>query len=198
MTSHQPPRVDKAELRARLLVRRRSMTADEQLKAGDEITDRLLRQPEVEEARTIAAYASVGAEPPTEGLLEALRGRGVTVLLPVLLLDLDLDWAEYDGPGSLAPGPHGLRQPESPRLGTAAVTEADVVLCPGLAVDRRGARLGRGGGSYDRVIARLPDDVWSCVVLFADEIMTGPVPQDPHDQRVRAAVTPESVVRFPA
>jgi 5-formyltetrahydrofolate cyclo-ligase len=192
----QPPAVGKQEMRDRLLVRRRARSREQRRDAGAAIADLLLATPEIGAARSVAAYASVGTEPPTDGLLRSLRQQGVAVLLPVLLPDLDLGWAEYDGPESLEHGPRGMRQPGGPRLGLGAVTAVDAVVCPGLAVDRTGLRLGRGGGSYDRVLARLPTGLWSCVLLFADEVMDDGVPADVHDQRVRAAVTPEGVLRF--
>jgi 5-formyltetrahydrofolate cyclo-ligase len=188
--------VGKQEMRDRLLVRRRARSADERARAGSAITRLLLEAPEVQAAGAVAAFVSVGTEPPTGPLLEELRRRGVGVLLPVLLPDLDLAWAEYAGQEALEHGPRGMRQPGGPRLGPAAVTGVDVVLCPGLAVDGTGLRLGRGGGSYDRALARLPAGVWSCVVLYADEVVDVDLPADPHDRRVAAAVTPEAITRF--
>jgi 5-formyltetrahydrofolate cyclo-ligase len=183
-------------MRDRLLVRRRARSPESRAAAGGAITRLLLQAPEVAAARTVAAYVSVGTEPPTRDLLQELRLRGVGVLLPVLLPDLDLAWAEYAGPESLEHGPRGMRQPGGPRLSPAAVSGVDVVLCPGLAVDGAGLRLGRGGGSYDRALARLPAAAWSCVLLYADEVVDTALPVDPHDQRVRAAATPEGIVRF--
>jgi 5-formyltetrahydrofolate cyclo-ligase len=196
VTSRQRPVVEKQELRDRLLVRRRGRSPEQRRADGEAIAALVLDTPEVAAARTVAAYVSVGTEPPTHGLLDALRDRGVGVLLPVLLPDLDLAWAEYTGAGALEHGPRGMRQPGGPRLRPEAVAGADAVLCPGLAVDPTGLRLGRGGGSYDRALARLGEDVWSCVLLFADEVTEEELPADPHDQRVRAAATPEGVIRF--
>jgi len=183
-------------MRDRILVARRARSADERAAAGDGIAAHLLSAPEVQRAGTVAAYVSVGTEPPTDRLLEHLRGHGVGVLLPVLLPDLDLAWGEYAGAQSLEHGPRGMRQPGGPRLGPNAVAGVDAVLCPGLAVDGSGLRLGRGGGSYDRALARLGPGVWSCVLLYADEVVDVDLPADPHDQRVHAAVTPEGIVRF--
>ena len=85
---------------------------------------------------------------------------GVRVLLPVLLPDNDLDWARVRGRGRLAgsrtAGRCGCWSP----TGRAARPgrrdrRPTPCCCPGLAVDARGMRLGRGGGSYDRVLARL-------------------------------------------
>ena len=106
-------------------------------------------------AGTVAAYYSIGTEPDTRGLVYALWKRGSYVLLPVLRPDGDLDWASYEGPDSLVPGPRGLLEPGEPPRGPGAVARADVVLAPALAVDRAGNRLGRGGGSYDRALARV-------------------------------------------
>ncbi|WP_448315318.1 5-formyltetrahydrofolate cyclo-ligase, partial [Streptomyces sp. CO7] len=130
------------------------MTDDERRAAGRALAARALELPEVARARTVAAYVSVGSEPETRALLDALRARGVRVLLPVLREDDDLDWAEYRGADALVARPLGagrmtLLEPGGAPGGVEAVLAADVVLLPGLAVDRGGLRLGRGGGSYD-------------------------------------------------
>lgn len=154
--------------------------------------------PELAEARTVAAYVSVGREPGTRALLDALRARGVRVLLPVLLSDNDLDWAAYEGGDGLVPAACGLLEPDGPRLGPDAVLAADAVLLPGLAVDGRGMRLGRGGGSYDRVLARLTAAGAhpALVVLLYDNEVVARVPVEPHDHPVDAVVTPAGARRF--
>lgn len=171
-------------------------------RAAEALAGRALELPELAHARTVAAYVSVGSEPGTLALLDALRARGVRVLLPALLPDNDLDWGAYTGEHSLARVQHGgkmaLFEPSGPRLGPDAVTEADVVLLPGLAVDARGMRLGRGGGSYDRVLARLERAGArpSLVVLLYDTEVVERVPEEAHDRPVHAVVTPSGVRRF--
>ena len=140
-------------------------------------------------AGTIAAYYSVGAEPDTRGLVYALWKRGSYVLLPVLRADGDLDWASYEGPDSLVPGPRGLLEPGEPPRGTEAVARADAVLVPALAVDRAGNRLGRGGGSYDRALARVGPLIPLIALVYDDELLDH-VPAERHDVPVRAAVSP--------
>lgn len=178
------------------------MTADDVRVYATALSRQALALPELAYARTVAAYVSVGSEPGTLALLDALRARGVRVLLPALLPDNDLDWGAYTGESSLARVRHGGRmelfEPSGERLGPAAVTEADVVLLPGLAVDARGMRLGRGGGSYDRVLARL-DRAGArpvLVVLLYDPEVVDRVPEEPHDRPVHAVVTPSGVRRF--
>ncbi|GAB3037627.1 5-formyltetrahydrofolate cyclo-ligase [Nocardioides flavus (ex Wang et al. 2016)] len=147
----------------------------------------------VRDAATVAAYVSVGSEPGTGLLLDALVAAGKRVVLPVVLPDLDLDWAVYDGPGSLAPATRGLLEPAGPRLGREAIATADVVLVPGLGVSCSGARLGQGGGCYDRALPRVPAGTPVAVVLFDDEVGL-PVPADAHDVRVGFALTAGGVL----
>ncbi|MEW1690371.1 5-formyltetrahydrofolate cyclo-ligase [Streptomyces sp. NPDC091265] len=188
----------KALLRRELSAARRLLTAQDVERAAAALAREALALPEVSGARTVAAYVSVGREPGTRALLDALRTRGVRVLLPVLLADNDLDWAPYEGAGRLLPAGRGLLEPDGERLGPEAVLDADVVLLPGLAVDGRGMRLGRGGGSYDRVLARLAAagaHPALIVLLYGDEVAAR-VPEEPHDHPVDAVVTPAGSRRF--
>lgn len=188
----------KGAIRRELLTARSLLSAEDVTEAATALARRALDLPELSEAGTVAAYVSVGREPGTRTLLDALRARGVRVLLPVLLPDNDLDWGVYEGPEHLVRAGRGLLEPDGERLGVRAVLEADAVLLPGLAVDGRGMRLGRGGGSYDRVLARLAAvgaDPALVVLLYANEVVAR-VPEEPHDHPVHAVVTPEAVRRF--
>ena len=173
------------------------MSDDARLAAGRLIRDCVLEMPEVSAAGTVAAYYSIGTEPDTHGLVFGLWKRGSYVVLPVLLPDGDLDWASYEGPDSLAPGPHGLLQPTDPVRGPGTVARADIILVPALAVDARGHRLGRGGGSYDRALARVGEQVPTIALLYDDELLRR-VPTEPHDQRVRLVARPRAgLTRLP-
>ncbi|WP_416973853.1 5-formyltetrahydrofolate cyclo-ligase [Streptomyces sp. 4F14] len=201
-TADGPAGSGKRELRRELLAARAELTPDDLRGSAASLAERALELPELAHARVVAAYVSVGSEPGTLALLDALRARGVRVLLPALLPDNDLDWAPYDGPDSLASVRHGARmallEPVGERLGPDAVAGADAVLLPGLAVDARGMRLGRGGGSYDRVLARLERAGSGAVlvVLLYDGEVVERVPTEGHDRPVHAVVTPSGVRRY--
>ncbi|WP_307815545.1 5-formyltetrahydrofolate cyclo-ligase [Streptomyces sp. 7-21] len=192
----------KREVRRDLLAVRAAMADEEVAQAGEALARRVLGLPEVADAGTVAAYVSVGHEPRTTRLLAELRERGTRVLLPVLREDDDLDWAPFEGPGRLVEsersGRARLLEPAGARLGREAVAAAGVVLLPGVAVDRRGVRIGRGGGSYDRVLQRLAATAGppALVTLVYGHEVVDELPREPHDRPVHAAVTPEGVHRF--
>jgi 5-formyltetrahydrofolate cyclo-ligase len=164
------------------------MTAVSRAEAARLLEDQVLALVRRHRPSTITAYVPIGSEPGGAGLAPALAA--VTrVLLPVLLPDNDLDWAEYTG--RMTDGERGLREPTGPRLGVDALTRADLILVPALAVDPEGNRMGRGGGSYDRALARLPDPGGPPVVaLLHDGELIEKVPAEPHDRPVDGTITP--------
>ncbi|HEY0000931.1 MAG TPA: 5-formyltetrahydrofolate cyclo-ligase [Actinoplanes sp.] len=184
-------RTDKIALRSRLLTVRRSRNPSQLADAATALQDQIHALVRRQAPATVAAYVPSSSEPGGPGLPALLASLG-RLLLPVLLPDDDLDWAEFTGP--LAPGRRGLPEPTGPRLGVDAIRSADLVLVPALAVDRRGMRLGRGGGSYDRVLARLAPTATLIVALLHEGELVERVPAEPHDRPVHAVVTPSGVV----
>jgi 5-formyltetrahydrofolate cyclo-ligase len=182
------PRVpSKAALRSRLLAARAAHSPSHLAALGEAAGARLLTLPEVVAARTVAGYVGAGTEPPTLPWLDALRARGVAVLLPLLRPDSSLDWGAYDG--VLVDGRLGLREPP---FGGSSIDAADVVVVPGVAYDSAGNRLGRGGGSYDRALSSVTALV---VGLALDDEVVGAVPVEEHDRPVDVVVTPARVLR---
>ncbi|MGY1615740.1 5-formyltetrahydrofolate cyclo-ligase [Geodermatophilus sp. SYSU D00691] len=186
MTSPHDPVAAKAALRERFLSRRRTRPAPERAAAAAAVTSALLRR--LAGTRTLAAFAPDETEPGHGRLPAAYTQLGARVLLPVVPPEGgELTWAVDTG--RLAPGRYGLLEPLGPRLGSTAIGAADVVVVPALAVDRRGVRLGRGGGYYDRALVHARPDAVLVAVVFDDEF-TDALPAEEHDRRVTAVVTP--------
>jgi 5-formyltetrahydrofolate cyclo-ligase len=183
-------RADKRALRSRILTVRRSLSPSSLASAAASIQDQTLAFVRRESPSTIAAYVPIGAEPGGPGLPSVLAS-AARLLLPVLLPSGDLDWAEYAG--SLVAGPRGVLEPPGPRLGVHAVREAALIFVPALAVDRRGMRMGRGGGSYDRALARAGAGPVIVALLHDGELVES-VPAEAHDRPVHAVVTPSGLV----
>ena len=175
----------KARLRRELVARRATRT--DLASAAAALAEQLLAATWARAGAVVAAYVPIDPEPGSVQLLDALRDRGVQVLLPVVA-GRALDWSAYDG--ALASGPWGLREPTGPRLGPPALDRADVVLVPALAVDRAGTRLGKGAGFYDRALPMARAGVPLIAVLHDGELLDTRLPAEPHDVAMTGAVTP--------
>ena len=166
----------KTALRARLLARRRGLGEAAVERARDAVRAAVLDRCAVAGWSVVACYRPLRTEPGSVRLLERLRRSGVRVLVPLTLPDRDLDWARW---------------PDTAPQGRDAVAAAGAVLVPALAVDRSGTRLGRGGGSYDRALARVRPGTAVAALLHDGELLDR-LPRDSWDVPVTAAVSPRT------
>lgn len=146
---------------------------------------------EWQSAQTIAGYLGYGAEPRVTHLLQQAILLGKTVLLPILQGDGDLKWAAWDGEIDSLVRRGNVLEPHIP--GTfEAISSADIVITPALAVDRSGHRLGQGGGSFDRALKRAVNA--TSIALIYDHDFVDQLPADEHDQRVDVVITPTRTI----
>jgi len=164
----------KAELRKQFAARRRALSSGQIVLARSSVRRAVLGQVRAAGWRRVAAYEPLPTEPGSVELLSSLGEDGVDVLVPLVLPDRDLDWVRW--------GEHA-----SP-LGVDAVAEVDALLVPALAVALDGTRLGRGGGSYDRALARVAGRPVAAL-LFLGELVDE-LPADPWDRPVTAVAMP--------
>lgn len=184
----------KDALRAAIRSARSARTERRRQEAAVAFADVLSAFPAVRTAGCVAVYAARPGEPDTGPLLERLAERGVRVLLPVLGTGLQRDWAWFTTAEDLrvrAPG----RPPEpgGPTVGPEAIAMAQAVVAPALAVDTDGARLGHGGGWYDRVLVHRRPEAPVIAMVFEEEVYDAsmrPLPVEPHDRRVDIIATP--------
>ncbi|HET6985846.1 MAG TPA: 5-formyltetrahydrofolate cyclo-ligase [Kribbella sp.] len=146
----------------------------------------------VQGVHRVALYVSRGPEPQTGALIDWLLATGHEVLLPILYADNDLGWGIAPGAADLVPGRLGLTEPPVD-LGSDAIATAELVICPALAVARDGVRLGRGGGSYDRALARVRPGTPIWAAVYESEVVEA-LPADAHDHPVHAALTPNRLI----
>ena len=176
----------KAALRQHHLDRRAGRPLHEREGDAADVAAALLRG--LRRVRAFAAYVPEETEPGHGRIPAAFTQLGARVLLPVMPQEgRELAWAVDTG--RLQPGRDGVLEPIGPRLGPTAIGTADVVVLPALAVDRRGVRLGRGGGFYDRALQHVRPGAVLVAVVFDDEFLEE-IPVEPHDRLVTAVVTP--------
>jgi 5-formyltetrahydrofolate cyclo-ligase len=187
----------KARLRTRSLAARGAMSGPERAEAAALVCHRLLALPELQTARVVLGYAAFGTECDVDPVLDTLIGRGAGVLLPWVDGD-DLRIARVrDLSAGVAPGWRGVREPRPEGRRPARPDRVEVALVPGVAFDRSGARLGYGGGHFDRLLARLAAAAAVIGVAYGTQVLDS-LPSEPHDRRVDILVTEREVLRIDA
>ncbi|MFF0632687.1 5-formyltetrahydrofolate cyclo-ligase [Nocardia sp. NPDC004151] len=176
---------DKTAWRAEILARRKALPAEVREREAAALAAAAGR---LADGGWVCAYVPVGGEPGSVALLDALRAAGARVLLPVTGEPGPLAWAEYTGPDGLRRGRFGLREPDGDPV-TDGISTASTILIPALAVDRRGVRLGRGAGYYDRSLNAARADARLIAVVRDDELVDR-LPEESHDHRMGWALTP--------
>lgn len=154
--------------------------------------EHLLQAAEFRSAKVIASYMSYGTEPKTHDLNRAIIQDKKVLLLPRLLPNKDLEWVRWDGTNTHLIENGNVFEP----IGEVFSGAIDVVVLPSLHIDRDGNRLGQGGGSYDRALAKL--QAWKVALVYAGELTSEEIPVEGHDVKVDAVATPEILVRFTA
>jgi 5-formyltetrahydrofolate cyclo-ligase len=202
----QPTEADQTGIAAaKSILRKAIMFRRDTRPVSQRLADDTARQVVIEDALssrlpdTVAAYLSTGSEPGTLQLIAWLAAHRIRVLLPVLSSLPDGSsrtspaWAPYEGPDALRIGPHSILEPTSEPVPSEQLPEAEVIICPGLAANREGDRLGRGGGWYDRALRHASSSAPVWVLLNVDEVLET-VPTHPWDRRVDAIVTPAGMI----
>ncbi|MBI3215843.1 MAG: 5-formyltetrahydrofolate cyclo-ligase [Mycobacterium sp.] len=181
----------KAQLRVQLLTARRKVTEAVHLAEAKALAVHAATLANCTD--TVCAYVPVGSEPGSPAMLDAIAQTGARVLLPVARTAADgsalpLCWGEYVA-GELAGAQFGLLEPTGAILPAETLAAAGVVIIPALAVDRRGVRLGRGAGFYDRSLPLCRPDARLVAVVRDDELLDV-IPEQAHDIRMTDALTP--------
>lgn len=182
---------EKAALRERMRRLRAAIPEDERERLARTVEDRLLALPELRGGRTVMVFSSFGSEIPTDRILAGLRSRAARVLLPYVEGDR-MGAAELRSGDEMVATSYGPKEP--PVRVNVPSEEIDVVIAPGVAFDRRGHRLGYGGGHYDRFLRTLRPDAARIGIAFDVQVLDE-IPHDPGDERLDILVTDRQTMR---
>lgn len=144
--------------------------------------------------QVVAAFWSKGKELNTGFLVDDLFKEGMIVALPVVSKDSrELTFRTWDGEADLVKGPFGIFEPPE-----GDVVQPDIIMVPFLAFDRRGYRLGYGGGYYDATLAKLrkSKEILAVGVGYAAQAVLFNLPVEPHDERLDLIITPAGAHDF--
>ena len=186
----------KDALRAEMRAKRLALTAQERCDLSRSAARLLLRSPLWEKARSVALYIAARGEMDTGPLLQAAWQSGKQVLLPRCVMEepAALRFMPCQGLETLAPGAFGIMEPNIPPIAGTREIVPDLIIVPGIAFDRKGVRLGQGGGFYDRYFFRAETaGVPRLGYIYAFQLVDF-LPRDSWDMSVDAVCTEESIL----
>ena len=185
--------LEKKELRRQVRERLAGLSPEELRVSDSALFARFLALPQVEAAKTIFAFWGIpGKEPDTARLIGELIARGKTVGLPRMLPGHQMEVRRYDPDKPLVRVSFGISEPgeDCPLL---AREEIDLALVPAVCYDRRGCRLGFGGGYYDRWLEGFGGFTAG---LCRRAVLQDRVPAEAHDARVDVLISEDEGLSF--
>jgi len=181
-------------LRAEMRAKRQALTAEERHALAQAAATSVLQSLPWKKAHSVGLYIAVRGEMDTSPLLQAAWQSGKQVLLPQCMPEgpATMRFMPCPGPEMLAPGAFGIPEP-SYNYGMPEVAP-DLIIVPAVAFDRKGARLGQGGGFYDRYFFR-PEvaGVLRLGYIYAFQLVDH-LPQEPWDLPVDAVCTEHGIL----
>jgi 5-formyltetrahydrofolate cyclo-ligase len=188
--------MSKQRLRKKFLAAREQLPPPVRAGYNVEITKRLLQLPAYHRAKVILGYMNFGSEYASEQWILQVLSSGKRLLLPKVNKDtnlLDLYWVN-DPNSQLQSGLWGIREPIIERCEPLReINEVEFVLLPGVAFSPNGARLGYGGGFYDRLLEYAPLSMARVAAAFGVQI-AAQIPQDRTDIKVEIIVTEQETI----
>jgi len=183
----------KEQLRKKYRAVLANLSTEQIEQASEQLVNKLKQQPAIQQASTVMLYAALPKEVQTRGFIEWLLKEGKTVVMPWVVPASKTMHASVikSFHNDLAPGPFGILQPRSELQKPVEYTAIDIIICPGLAFDRHGTRLGQGGGYYDRFTAQLLGKVQLWGICFDEQISKMDLPFLPHDTPIDQVFTPQ-------
>ena len=181
----------KKELRRRLLDRLRRQPEEKRQAKSVAIGRRLRRLPLYRKAGAILCYVAIDGEVETRPIIRQALADGKRLAVPVTLpRSKRLIAAEIQNPETdlSQRGPFGIPQPAQSIRRRVPARELDLILVPGVAFDRRGRRLGRGGGYFDRFLSTIPPEIPSVGLAFRFQRVKN-IPWESHDRPVSRVIT---------
>lgn len=146
------------------------------------------------QGKIVAAYWPFGDEFDVRYIIDDILKAGGKIALPIASkTSREMQFAPWDGAGDLVKGDWGIFIPK-----TDERVAPDILLVPFLAFDRRGYRLGRGGGHYDATIATLRGrkEILAVGVGYAAQAVLFNLPVEAHDEKLDMVITPQGVHDF--
>lgn len=149
------------------------------------IKNKLFRSRVFKKAKTVMFYMSFGGEVDTVEMIRDSQKIGKTVVVPVCTGNRRMSPCVLKEKGALLRGPYGIREPALKK--PVNLKSVDLVIVPGLAFDKKGARLGRGKGYYDRFLAKLSRHAVTLGLAYDFQLFPS-IPTNQYDVKVHRVI----------
>lgn len=179
--------MDKIALRKWIRAQKREMTRDMVEQASSDLARQFLATEAYQNANTIYGYLPYNQEVRTVPILEQALKDGKKVAVPKVYGDT-MRFIYLDDLSQVAPSDMGIPEPVADE--PVAADQTALVLMPGLAFDKKGNRMGYGGGFYDKFLAEEPDH--PTVALCYGFQMVDAIPTDDYDIPVNLVLWSET------
>lgn len=187
---------EKQNLRKKIRSRIENISPVEWKKRSRKILKRLLRDPQIQSAKTLFCYVSKKNEVDTHSLLKWALKKNKRVFVPEISSRSGRIVAKRIRafPKGMKPGKYGILEPAGKGERLFSLNPVDLFLVPGLGFDRHGGRLGKGKGMFDRFLAKLPDPS-RCYGLALECQIVPRLPSEPHDKVVGKIFTEKKTIQ---
>lgn len=182
----------KEEIREKYRKIRAQIPSETRKHADSQIAERLFNRPEYRDARIIYCYMSFKDEADTASIIDESLRLGKQVALPRVTGKRKMEFFFISGQKDLVTGFMGIKEPAGYCLEASAPSEDALVLLPGLAFDRSGARLGYGGGFYDTYLAKHAGCKKAALAYSAQ--IAPEIPTEPVDVKTDMIITEKELI----
>jgi 5-formyltetrahydrofolate cyclo-ligase len=176
----------KKMMRSTMLTILNNQKEEDRKRKSGKIKKKLLNLKSFQKAKTVMFYIALRGEVDTDEMIRAAIELGKIVTVPVCLADrVTIQPCMLGHATRFRLGPYGVREPVENHPVPPA--DLDAVIVPGVAFDKKGNRLGRGKGCYDRFLRTLPKEAVSIGVAFDFQVLPS-VPTAEHDETVHKLI----------
>lgn len=178
----------KASLRKKLRLVLSGISKAARRRKSKKALARLVKTQTFKAANRILIYMALPSELDTEPLMQSALKAGKEVYAPCIQKNRkQLLLYKIEGAHHLKKGSYGIREPRKHAARKGAIGKIDLVIVPGLGFDRKGNRLGRGGGYFDRLLAKATHAA-KIGLAFKEQRVTR-IPVEAHDIPVDRVIT---------
>lgn len=183
---------EKKQLRKKIMIQSNALDKNYKKKSSKAITDFVLSTPNYKEAQTIFCFVGMENEVDTSAIIEDALAQGKRVAVPLVISKGVMEAKQIFSPEELSVCSYGIKEPSSSAM-TIAPEEIELGIIPCLSCSHSGARLGYGGGFYDRYMQTTN---FTRMCICYEKLTNEEIPMSRYDLRMDYLITEIGILSF--